>query len=82
MGETSTPSMRAEGAAPRTRASIALVQGARALALLRGRPYVLGEDIHALVLDVLRHRVVLSYEAMAQGHTPDSVLLPLLQTQG
>jgi len=68
------------GASPR--ASIALVQGARALALLRGRPYVLGEDIHALALDVLRHRVVLSYEAMAQGHTPDSVLLPLLQPQG
>ena len=64
------------GASPR--ASIALVQSARALALLRGRGYVLAGDLGDLALDVLRHRVVLTYEAMAQGHTPDSLLAQLL----
>src|SRR5690606_17340796 len=47
------------GASPR--ASIALVEGARALALLRGRHYALPEDVTDLIPDVLRHRVVLSY---------------------
>ena len=51
------------GASPR--ASIALVTGARALAFLRGRDYVLPHDVSELALDVLRHRLVLSYEALA-----------------
>ena len=53
------------GASPR--ATIHLIEGARALAFLRGRDYVLPEDVTDLVPDVLRHRLVLSYEALADG---------------
>ena len=53
------------GASPR--ASIHLIEGARALAFLRGRDYALPEDVTDLVPDVLRHRLVLSYEALAEG---------------
>jgi MoxR-like ATPase len=53
------------GASPR--ATISLIEGARALALLRGRSYALPEDVADLVPDVLRHRLVLSYEALAEG---------------
>lgn len=56
------------------RASLALVRGARALAVIRGRTYVMPEDVHALFHDVLRHRVVLSYEALAADVAPDRVL--------
>ncbi|MCA0241530.1 MAG: MoxR family ATPase [Proteobacteria bacterium] len=60
------------GASPR--ATIGMIEGARALALLRGRRYVLPEDIGDLVHDVMRHRVVLSYEALAEGITPDALV--------
>jgi MoxR-like ATPase len=60
------------GASPR--ASIALVTGARALAFTRGRDYALPADVHELALDVLRHRIVLSYEALADDVTPDSII--------
>ena len=60
------------GASPR--ASINLTEGARALALLRGRSYALPEDMTALVPDVLRHRVTLSYEGLSEGLTPDSLI--------
>jgi len=60
------------GASPR--ASIALVTGARALAFLHGRDYVLPEDVSELVLDVLRHRIVLSYEALADDVTADAII--------
>jgi MoxR-like ATPase len=60
------------GASPR--ATIALTEGARALALLRGRGYVLPEDMSDLVPDVLRHRLVLSYEALSEGLTSDAVI--------
>ena len=60
------------GASPR--ATIGLIEGARALAMLRGRNYVLPEDMTDLVADVLRHRVVLSYEALAEGLTPDLLI--------
>jgi MoxR-like ATPase len=60
------------GASPR--ATIGMVEGARALALLRGRRYVLPEDVADLVPDVLRHRIVLSYEALAEGLTPDQII--------
>ena len=60
------------GASPR--ASLALVAGARALALLRGRNYALPQDVTDLALDVLRHRIVLSYEALADNVTADSIL--------
>jgi MoxR-like ATPase len=61
------------------RASINLVTGARALALIRGRQYVLPRDVADLVPDVLRHRLVLSYEGLAAGITPDTVIAALLE---
>jgi MoxR-like ATPase len=64
------------GASPR--ATIALTEGARALALLRGRGYVLPEDMVDLVPDVLRHRLVLSYEALSQGLSSDAVIARIL----
>ena len=60
------------GASPR--GPISLVQAARALALLRGRDYVLAEDLHALAADALRHRLVLSYQALAEEVSPDTIL--------
>lgn len=57
------------GASPR--ATIALDRCARARAWLDGRDYVAPEDIQAMVGDVLRHRIILSYEAEAEGITPD-----------
>jgi MoxR-like ATPase len=56
------------------RASLALIRGGRALAVIRGRTYVMPEDVHSLFHDVLRHRVVLSYEALAADVRPDQVL--------
>jgi MoxR-like ATPase len=64
------------GASPR--ASIALVTGARALAFTRGRDYVLPDDVGELALDVLRHRLVLSYEALADDVTADSIITKVL----
>ncbi len=60
------------GASPR--ATIGLIEGARALAMLRGRRYVLPEDMIDLVPDVLRHRLVLSYEALAENITADELV--------
>ena len=60
------------GASPR--ASIALVVGGRALAFLRGRDYVLPYDVRELAADVLRHRVVLSYEALADDVSADDII--------
>ncbi|HEY8607683.1 MAG TPA: MoxR family ATPase [Noviherbaspirillum sp.] len=60
------------GASPR--ASIHLVEGARALALLRGRNHVRPEDVTDIVPDVLRHRLSLTYEAMADAVTPDQII--------
>jgi MoxR-like ATPase len=65
------------GASPR--ATIGMIEGARALALLRGRRYVLPEDITDLVADVMRHRVVLSYEALAEGLTADALILRVMK---
>jgi MoxR-like ATPase len=64
------------GASPR--ASINMVLGAKALAMLRGRDYALPTDVRELARDVLRHRVVLSYEALADDVSPDDLLDPLL----
>ena len=66
------------GASPR--ASIALVTGARALAFTRGRDYVLPDDIGELAFDVLRHRIVLSYEALADDITADAIITRVLGT--
>jgi MoxR-like ATPase len=65
------------GASPR--APIHLIEGARALAFLRGRTYALPEDVTDLVLDVFRHRLVLTYEAFAAGMTADSLILQTMQ---
>jgi MoxR-like ATPase len=62
----------AYGASPR--GPINLTLAARALALLRGRDYVLVEDIRALAKDALRHRLVLTYQAFAENVTPDMIL--------
>jgi MoxR-like ATPase len=64
------------GASPR--ASIALVAGGRSLAFLRGRHYVLPRDLEEIALDVLRHRIVLSYEALADDVTADAVIARVL----
>jgi MoxR-like ATPase len=60
------------------RASLALIRGGRALAIIRGRNYIMPEDVHSLFHDVLRHRVVLSYEALAADVRPDQVLDAIL----
>jgi MoxR-like ATPase len=65
------------GASPR--ASIALVEGARALAFLRGRRYALPEDVADIAPDVLRHRLVLSYEALAEGLSADRIVQRIMQ---
>ncbi|MEP7328227.1 MAG: MoxR family ATPase [Betaproteobacteria bacterium] len=64
------------GASPR--ATIGMIEGARALAYLRGRTYALPEDVMDLVPDVLRHRLVLSYEALADGQTPDMLIQKIM----
>lgn len=66
------------GASPR--ATLALVAGARALALLRGRSYALPQDVFDIAPEVLRHRLSLTYEALAQGITIDQVLVRILST--
>jgi MoxR-like ATPase len=64
------------GASPR--ASIGLDRCARARAWLANRDYVSPDDVHAVVHDVLRHRVLLSYEAEADGMTVDQLVDRLL----
>ena len=66
------------GASPR--ASLALVAGARAMALLRGRSYALPQDVFDIAPEVLRHRLVLSYEALAQNLSVEQILARLLST--
>jgi MoxR-like ATPase len=56
------------------RATIGLIEGARALAYMRGRSYALPEDMTGLVGDVMRHRLVLSYEALAEGLDADRIV--------
>jgi MoxR-like ATPase len=62
----------AYGASPR--GPISLVQAARVLALVRGRDYALPEDLQELARDALRHRLVLTYQALAEEVTPDAIL--------
>lgn len=64
------------GASPR--ATISLTEGARALALLRGRTYALPEDMTDLAPDVLRHRLVLSYEALSEGLDADALVQKIM----
>ena len=62
----------AYGVSPR--GPISLVQSARALAVVRGREYVLAEDLQSLAKDALRHRLVLTYQALAEERSADDVL--------
>ncbi len=64
------------GASPR--ATINLTEGARALALMRGRGYALPEDMTDLAADVLRHRLVLSYEALSEGLDADALIAQIM----
>ncbi len=64
------------------RASIALAQAARAHAFLRGRGYVVPEDVRALAPDVLRHRIVLTFEAEAEDLTTDDVVAQVIGAVG
>ncbi|MGE0307188.1 MAG: AAA family ATPase [Acidimicrobiia bacterium] len=66
------------GASPR--ASINMILAAKALAFVRGRNYALPQDVSDLALDVLRHRIVLSYEALADSITADEILARVLRT--
>ena len=65
------------GASPR--ASINMIEAGRALAFLRGREYVLPEDVLDVTPDVLRHRIVLSYEAISESITPDQIIGQILK---
>ncbi|GDX79513.1 ATPase AAA [Deltaproteobacteria bacterium] len=64
------------GASPR--ATIALAAGARAVALLDGRDFATPDDVKEIAADVLRHRMLLTYEAEAEGMTPDAVIREIL----
>jgi MoxR-like ATPase len=65
------------GASPR--GPIGLVHSARALAVLRGRRHVVAADVRDLAADVLRHRLVLSYDALAEGVTADDILSRVIE---
>jgi MoxR-like ATPase len=62
------------------RASIYLGLGARAVAFLQGRGYVTPQDVKDIAYDVLRHRVILTYEAEAEQMTPEDVIKTILST--
>ena len=64
------------GASPR--ASINLILTARALAFVRGRDYALPDDVRDMALDILRHRLVLSFEALSDDISSDSILRTIL----
>ena len=65
------------GASPR--ASINLIISARALAFIRGRKYIVPQDVQDMVLDVTRHRLVLSYEALSDSVTTDAILQRIME---
>lgn len=66
------------GASPR--ATIALDKCAKINAWLEGRDFVTPEDVHTVIYDVLRHRIILSFEAEAEGITADNIITSLLKT--
>lgn len=70
----------AYGASPR--ASLGIIAAARAVALIRGRDYVVPQDVVEVIPDVLRHRLVLSYDALADEVSPEDVIKRVLQTVG
>ena len=76
-GLTDVEPLVSYGASPR--GPIGLVQSARSLALLRGRRHVLASDIRDLAPEILRHRLVLSYEGLSEGTRPDDLLDKVLE---
>lgn len=66
------------GSSPR--ASIALVKASKANAFLEGRDFVMPEDIKKVVYDILRHRIILSYEAEAEEKTAEEVVMKILES--
>jgi MoxR-like ATPase len=66
------------GASPR--ASLGIIAAARALALVRGRDYVIPQDVIDVIPDVLRHRLVLTYDALADDIKAETVINRILQT--
>jgi MoxR-like ATPase len=66
------------GASPR--ASLGIVRATRALALLRGRDYALPQDVQDIAPDILRHRLVLSYDALADDIPADQIVARVLAT--
>jgi MoxR-like ATPase len=78
VGRDDLAPMLTYGASPR--ASLGLVAAGRALALLRRRSYVLPQDVFDVAPEVLRHRLVLSYEALAQGVDVETIVAGLLST--
>ena len=77
-GLTDLASVLDYGASPR--ASLGLVAAARALALLRGRDYAVPEDLNDVARDVLRHRLVLSFEEVADGVNVEDVVTQILES--
>lgn len=80
LGLTDVQTWLSYGASPR--ATLGIVAAARALAVIRGRDYVIPQDIVEIIPDVLRHRLVLSYDALADEVTPDQIITRILQTVG
>jgi MoxR-like ATPase len=76
-GLTEVEALLSYGASPR--GPIGLVHSARALALLRGRRHVLASDVRDLAPEVLRHRLVLSYEGLSEGTRPDDLLEQIME---
>lgn len=64
------------GASPR--ASLALIQCSKVLAMMHGRTFVIPEDIKEIAHDILRHRIIPSYEAIAEGITTDDIITDIL----
>jgi len=77
LGLTGLDNLIAFGASPR--ATLFLVRGAQGHALVRGRPYVLPEDVKAIAPDVLRHRIQVSYEAEAEGVDGEEIARRILE---
>ncbi|WP_298812556.1 MoxR family ATPase [uncultured Gordonia sp.] len=80
VGLTDVAGWLSYGASPR--ATLGIVAAARALALVRGRDYVIPQDVVEMIPDVLRHRLVLSYDALADEVDADQVITRVLQTVG
>ncbi|MGL4306045.1 MAG: AAA family ATPase, partial [Mycobacteriaceae bacterium] len=79
-GLTDVAQWIAYGASPR--ATLGIIAAARALALIRGRDYVVPQDVVEVIPDVLRHRLVLTYDALADEISPEIVITKILQTIG